>query len=312
MLASSARKIEAFISYSHKDDEWRAKLESHLSLLKREGVINLWHDRRIDAGREWPDEIDANRKGPRSFCSWISSDFIASYYCYEGEMKRALERHDAGDACVVPVIVRSVVLARRAVRLKLQALPKGRQGGESPGRTRTRRSPTSLRHRKVVEELDDHHRLGLTDGWRTNIEASVCRPSGTCRFCPQPTSTGGTSCSMSWTRSSTDGRLALTAVRDIGGVGRPSSRSNTPTLTSRLRPRLVAARRGADLSARRLRCTGRAARHPGGWARASSPRSRKRYSPTLTRRDRWLLVFDNAARPDLPDEPVAESRRGRC
>jgi hypothetical protein len=36
----------------------------------------------------------------------ISPDFIASDYCYEREMERALERHHKGEARVIPVILR--------------------------------------------------------------------------------------------------------------------------------------------------------------------------------------------------------------
>lgn len=37
----------------------------------------------------------------------LSPDFSASDYCYEIEMKRAMERHAAGEAVVSPVILRA-------------------------------------------------------------------------------------------------------------------------------------------------------------------------------------------------------------
>jgi hypothetical protein len=42
-----AAPISLFYSYSHKDEALKQKLETHLSLLNREGVIRDWHDRRI-------------------------------------------------------------------------------------------------------------------------------------------------------------------------------------------------------------------------------------------------------------------------
>jgi hypothetical protein len=36
----------------------------------------------------------------------ISADFLASDYCYDVEMKRAMERHEAGEAIVIPIILR--------------------------------------------------------------------------------------------------------------------------------------------------------------------------------------------------------------
>ena len=45
--------IEVFYSYSHEDEALRDELNKHLALLKRQGVIRDWHDRRIAAGTEW-------------------------------------------------------------------------------------------------------------------------------------------------------------------------------------------------------------------------------------------------------------------
>ena len=41
------RAIEVFYSYAHRDEALRTELDKHLSLLKRQGVIAGWHDRRI-------------------------------------------------------------------------------------------------------------------------------------------------------------------------------------------------------------------------------------------------------------------------
>jgi len=49
-----------FFSYSHKDEDLRDELEVHLSALRREGVIELWHDRRIGAGKDFGNEIGRN------------------------------------------------------------------------------------------------------------------------------------------------------------------------------------------------------------------------------------------------------------
>src|SRR5947199_141348 len=49
MVATSS-PIEIFCSYAHEDESWLLKLETHLSLLKRQGLISLWHDRLIASG----------------------------------------------------------------------------------------------------------------------------------------------------------------------------------------------------------------------------------------------------------------------
>jgi hypothetical protein len=115
--------VEVFISYSHKDDRMREELETHLSLLQRQGVIAAWHDRRITAGREWAGAINEQLNRAAVILLLISARFLASNYCYDREMTRALERHKAGEARVIPVILRPVDW-HGAPFGHLQALPK--------------------------------------------------------------------------------------------------------------------------------------------------------------------------------------------
>ena len=121
---SQPNSIEVFYSYSHEDEELRQQLENHLSILRRQGVITDWHYRQIGAGREWEGEIDAHLNAAHVILLLISSDFIASDYCYDVEMQRAMERHEAGEARVIPVILRPVDW-EAAPFSHLQALPIG-------------------------------------------------------------------------------------------------------------------------------------------------------------------------------------------
>jgi TIR domain len=115
--------IEVFFSYAHKDEELKNELVKHLSILKRQGVITAWHDREITAGTEWAGEIDRHLNTAHIILLLISSDFLASDYCYDIELAQAMERHATGEACVIPVILREVDW-KGAVFGKLQALPK--------------------------------------------------------------------------------------------------------------------------------------------------------------------------------------------
>ena len=115
--------IAVFYSYSHKDEALRERLEVHLKLLKRQGIIEDWHDRRISAGTEWEGQINQYLESAQLILLLISADFLASDYCYDKEMQRALARHEAGEARVIPIMLRSVDLTG-APFSKLQALPK--------------------------------------------------------------------------------------------------------------------------------------------------------------------------------------------
>jgi TIR domain len=116
------RTIEVFYSYAHKDEMLRNKLEMQLSLLKQQGHITNWHDRKIDPGQEWAKEINEHLNTADIILLLVSPDFLASDYCYGIEMKRALERHEAEEAIVIPVILRKVYW-QGALFGKLHALP---------------------------------------------------------------------------------------------------------------------------------------------------------------------------------------------
>ena len=115
--------IEVFFSYSHKDEALRDALNTHLSILKRKRVINAWYDRQIPAGDEWAEAIDDRMNRAQVILLLVSADFLASDYCHEIEMKRALERHKNRESVVIPIILRPCDW-KDALFGKLQALPK--------------------------------------------------------------------------------------------------------------------------------------------------------------------------------------------
>jgi len=82
-----------------------------------------WHDRKIEPGTDWSGAIDDNLKTADIILLLVSSDVLASDYCYDVEMKEAMSRHAKREARVVPVIVRDTNW-KRAPFAELQALPK--------------------------------------------------------------------------------------------------------------------------------------------------------------------------------------------
>ncbi len=81
-----------FFSYCHADEALRDQLERQLRILQRQGLIETWHDRRIEAGQDFAGEIDAHIEADEIILLLVSPDFLNSDYCYEIEMTRALER----------------------------------------------------------------------------------------------------------------------------------------------------------------------------------------------------------------------------
>jgi len=95
--------VEVFLSYAHKDKRWKDKLVEHLSLLKQQGCIATWHDQDISAGAEWQQAIREHLDNAQVILLLISPSFMASERCYCMEMMRAIERHNAREARVIPM-----------------------------------------------------------------------------------------------------------------------------------------------------------------------------------------------------------------
>ncbi len=152
MSSASNAPIEVFFSYSHRDEQLRSELEKHLSILKRQGIITAWYDREISAGTEWAGKIDEHLNTAQIILLLISADFLASNYCYDIELKRAMERDAAREARVIPVILRDVYW-KGAPFGKLQALPKNAEPVTNWANQDQAFKDVAIGIHKAVEEL---------------------------------------------------------------------------------------------------------------------------------------------------------------
>jgi hypothetical protein len=117
------KTLKLFYSYSHKDEALRDQLETYLTPLKRQKVIDTWHDRKIGTGTEWKETIDENLETADIILLLVSADFLASDYCFDVEIKRAMEKHNEKSAVVIPVSLRPCD-TNDIDFMKLQGLPR--------------------------------------------------------------------------------------------------------------------------------------------------------------------------------------------
>lgn len=155
--AQPKKSLRLMCSYSHKDATLREELDVYIAPLKRQGIIESWYDGEIQPGAEWRKEIMRNLEEADIIVLLISAHFIASDFCYDIEMTRALERHDAGEARVIPIIVRKSDWSS-APFARLQALPKdalavtswtNQDEAWTDVAMGIRRAAESMRHRKT-------------------------------------------------------------------------------------------------------------------------------------------------------------------
>lgn len=96
--------MKAFISYSHQDEKYLKRLETHLVQIKREGILQSWTDNEINVGENLSDTISDELSSSDLFIALISPDYIASNYCYEKEFETALEMLSKKEIIIIPVI----------------------------------------------------------------------------------------------------------------------------------------------------------------------------------------------------------------
>jgi hypothetical protein len=121
--APGSKGLTVFISYTHTDEPFKIELVKHLEPLRRLQLVEAWHDRKIKAGEEWDKVVASNLEQADIILLLVSIDFINSSYCYDVELERAIERDEAGEARVIPIILRSCMWQQTPFA-KLQALPK--------------------------------------------------------------------------------------------------------------------------------------------------------------------------------------------
>lgn len=117
------KPLKVFYCYAHEDEELRKELEKHLSLLKRQGLIQDWHDRKLLGGSYLDSEIDVHLDEAHIVLLLISSDFLSSDYCYSVEMEHALAKHSRNETRVIPIIIRECDWSQ-APFAELVALPR--------------------------------------------------------------------------------------------------------------------------------------------------------------------------------------------
>lgn len=123
--ARATTGLRLFYSYSREDASYLHALERALRPLVGEGLVRPWHDAEILPGERWEAVILRELEMAEIVLLLTSPDFLASDFCYRVELPRALAREQAGEAVVVPILVRPVGDLKRYAFGYLGALPPG-------------------------------------------------------------------------------------------------------------------------------------------------------------------------------------------
>lgn len=119
----ASRPLSLYISYSHTDRRLRNAFDTHLSSFKRQGLITSWYDAEIIPGEAKENRINLTLEDADIILLLISSHFLSSEYCNNIEMKRIIERYEANEIFVIPIIIRPTDLQGTPFE-NLQVLPR--------------------------------------------------------------------------------------------------------------------------------------------------------------------------------------------
>ncbi|HLG65989.1 MAG TPA: TIR domain-containing protein [Ktedonosporobacter sp.] len=114
--------LKLFLCYSREDEALRKQLERHLEPMRREGLIHVWCDREISAGKDFLQEIKLHLDTSDILLALVSPAFMSSNYCYDVELQRALDKRIFGELHIIPVIIKPVEWKNTSLGM-LQALP---------------------------------------------------------------------------------------------------------------------------------------------------------------------------------------------
>ncbi len=120
-MASPETRMHVFVSYSHEDEEYLARLQAHLRPFERNGLIDAWSDTRIKAGQDWQQEIDTALKKATAAILLISADFLASDYIINNELPLLLKAQTEG-VKIIPVILKPCILTEYPDLARLQSI----------------------------------------------------------------------------------------------------------------------------------------------------------------------------------------------
>lgn len=108
MTREANNSITLFYCYAPEDQELRNELDKQLKPLIRQYRLHVHEKSDISPGIEWERELQAMIDKAHITLLLVSPDFMTSPDIYDRELPRAIERHQAGQTSVIPILLRPV------------------------------------------------------------------------------------------------------------------------------------------------------------------------------------------------------------
>ncbi|MES2924525.1 MAG: toll/interleukin-1 receptor domain-containing protein [Verrucomicrobiota bacterium] len=111
-----------FISYSHKDEEWKEQVVTYLRALGAE--FEVWDDERIGVSQEWQSEINDAIARAGVAVVLVTANFLVSKFIQSEEVPRLIAARNSRQLLIVPFIIMPCPWKRFTWIAALQVRPK--------------------------------------------------------------------------------------------------------------------------------------------------------------------------------------------
>lgn len=104
-MPPATNRTKVFISYAHKDEQWRETMRKTLKSLERKGQLDVWDDRRLRTGDAWRNEIETALSGCGIAILLVTLDFLNSDFINDVELAQIFERHEKEGVWICPILI---------------------------------------------------------------------------------------------------------------------------------------------------------------------------------------------------------------
>lgn len=122
---SQAAYSRIFISYSHRNEQWKERLLKQLAVFEQHHSLEVWHDENMEGGADWERRIHEAMDSARFAIVLLCPDALSSTFMVDRELPVLERRWRANELSVIPILYKKDCLwEKHAWLTSLQTKPR--------------------------------------------------------------------------------------------------------------------------------------------------------------------------------------------